>query len=550
MKTYIVQLEDHDDILSTRDKLSWSKASRVLLVWPRRGKVLERRVDLLILQRHARELGAQLGIVTRSGEVKAHAHELGIPVFADPAQAQQENWRRTRRKGKAPWEERRLTDPQELRARHGSMNGARVKRAWLRWGAFAAGILAFLALVLFFVPEAQVELKPVRQSQELTLNVWASPTIHNASATGGMPAQTLTGVVEGRDQLASSGHSQIPDQPAEGAVLLTNLTEQGLDIPAGTIVLTATSPAVRYTLTQPVQISAGTGKTASAPIRAVMAGSQGNQAKGSVRAMEGPLGLRLTVDNPEPITGGRDRSAAAPTEQDAQTLREKLLTSLQERALEEIRSRVKPEQRLMEGTLHIRAIIEENREPARGQPGDQLQLSMRVEYEALAVSETDLRAVAQAALDANQPAGFEPMAGSLQIDFLSEPTVDAAPVLATPTREAAAAASGDSLGTASPDTTATATSNTSVETAQVTSTTAVAEVTATTARWQIRAAQMIEASLPKFGTIVSIQGRSVAEASQVLQSRLALAEAPRILLYPDWWVRLPYLSFRIHLVKQ
>src|SRR5512144_2386422 len=93
MKTYIVQLEDHDDVISARDKISWSKARRILLVWPGKGRVLERRVDLLLLQRHSHQLGAQLAFATRSREVRAHARELGIPVFPNAVIAQQLAWR-------------------------------------------------------------------------------------------------------------------------------------------------------------------------------------------------------------------------------------------------------------------------------------------------------------------------------------------------------------------------------------------------------------------------------------------------------------------------
>ena len=96
MKTYVVQLEDHDDVISAGDKITWSKARRVLLIWPRAGRVLERQVDLLLLQRRCQALGAQFAVVTNSGAVRANARALGISVFASAEQAQRANWRVSR----------------------------------------------------------------------------------------------------------------------------------------------------------------------------------------------------------------------------------------------------------------------------------------------------------------------------------------------------------------------------------------------------------------------------------------------------------------------
>src|SRR5512137_1281491 len=103
MKTYVIQLESHDDPLSTRDKMAWSKAPRLLLVWPRRGRILDRKVDLVVLQRHAQLLGAQLGIVTGDYDVRANAADAGIPSFSSVVQAQKGSWRKPRSMRRANW---------------------------------------------------------------------------------------------------------------------------------------------------------------------------------------------------------------------------------------------------------------------------------------------------------------------------------------------------------------------------------------------------------------------------------------------------------------
>ncbi len=97
MKTYILRLEPHDDLVSTRDKMGWAKDSRILLVWPENKALLNRRLDLILLQRHSRSLGSQLALVTRDPEVHYFAPRLGIPVFRSLHKAQGQHWRVPRR---------------------------------------------------------------------------------------------------------------------------------------------------------------------------------------------------------------------------------------------------------------------------------------------------------------------------------------------------------------------------------------------------------------------------------------------------------------------
>src|SRR5512138_3423350 len=98
MKTQIITLESHDDLISVRDRLSWAKTPRILLVWPKYEKVTLRQVDLKVVQRHATSLGAQLGLVTRRRRVREDAESLGIPVLESTGQAQKVTWPKPRRR--------------------------------------------------------------------------------------------------------------------------------------------------------------------------------------------------------------------------------------------------------------------------------------------------------------------------------------------------------------------------------------------------------------------------------------------------------------------
>ena len=508
MKTYIVQLEDHDDVISARDKISWSKAQRVLLVWPRKGKILERRVDLLLLQRHSQQNGAQLGIVTRSGDVCANARDLGIPTFSSTNQAKQTNWRRSRKAPKPSWVDRTRTDPQNFRQLRDLVHPKPAEKGWLRLVMFPLGVLAFLSLVLFFVPGAEVELTPAKVQQQLTIPVWASPAISVANPSGGIPAYILTAVVEGRDQAASTGQMRFPDQRATGQVLMTNLTDQVINVPEGSLVITSTDPVIRFELIQSVTLPTGVENQKKGLLRAVLPGVSGNVTAGKITALEGPLGLRVSVENPDPTIGGSDRTSPAPTDLDYQRLREKLLGDLQKNALAEIQGRVTSGQQLLGSTIQLRTVVEENRAPAENQPGDHLQLSIRAAFEAWVIQDSDLQAVAQAALDANRQPGLDPIAGSLQFEFTGEPNLE---------KTAASEPGG---------------------------------VDNETANWEMRMTRDLAAAWSETDLVRSLLGLQVPEAQTMLQDRLALAEKPRIRIYPEFWTRFPYLPFRIQLVSR
>src|SRR5574339_1146133 len=143
MKTQILALESHDDLISVRDRLSWAKTSRILLIWPKGEPVDLRPLDLRVLQRHADSLGAQLAIVTRGDKIRRQAEALGLPVFESSAAAQREAWpAHPERVQRVPRPPRR-----DLRQRRGEAMPA--EPAWrtnlfTRILAFALGVLAVL----------------------------------------------------------------------------------------------------------------------------------------------------------------------------------------------------------------------------------------------------------------------------------------------------------------------------------------------------------------------------------------------------------------------
>jgi len=154
MKTQIITLAAHDDLISVRDRMSWAKSPRILLVWPAYEQVSLRPLDLRILQQHAASLGAELGLVTRRGEVRRDAESFGIPVFHSSAEAQRGlwlrrksgGWHRARRTGNRVSELREMRGQLRRESPHRSSNPA------VRIGMFSLAVLAVFSLASLFVP--------------------------------------------------------------------------------------------------------------------------------------------------------------------------------------------------------------------------------------------------------------------------------------------------------------------------------------------------------------------------------------------------------------
>src|SRR6266508_5565352 len=170
MKTQIITLESHDDLISVRDRMSWAKTPRILLVWPKYEKVTLRQVDLKVLQRHAASLGAQLGLVTRRRRVRVDAEALHMPVFESTGEAQKVAWPKPRRRRRLAWHAPR----KDLRQQREQLSAA--EEPWrahpvVRILSFLLGVMAVLTLVALFIPRAEITLQPVSALQSVVLPV-------------------------------------------------------------------------------------------------------------------------------------------------------------------------------------------------------------------------------------------------------------------------------------------------------------------------------------------------------------------------------------------
>jgi hypothetical protein len=519
MKTQLILLETHDDVISIRDKMSWAKTPRILLVWPRKGRVDVRPFDLALLRRHATSLGADLGLVTRDSEIRAAARRMDLPVFSKAGNAQRKIW--PLRVTVHP--ERRASTSLSRRPPVGStgtshtlstssprldlraVRAALPSPAWfadqsaaVRLFIFSLGVLAVLIIPLFFIPSAEIRLDAPTRPQSVEIDVSAEPDVTQVSLAGVIPSRLLTFDFELSDSMRASGETVAPNQAAEGGVRFTNLAAAAVEVPEGTVVLTLSNPPVRFATLEVTQVPLGSGSIAYARVRALALGSTGNVPVAAVTAFEGPLGLSLGVINLSPMRGGADLTTVAPTDADRQTLHNRLLATIQAQAKGRLAAQLQPGDVVFASSLVLSKILDETSTPKPGEPGGKLTLTMRAEFRAHYAAAADLEQLAASALDASLPPGDEPVAASLQVSAVS-------PLFGN----------ADGL-----------------------------------TRWRMRASRMLRARIDPAQVISIAQGKTAARARGLLQEAFGLESAPQISIQPFFWPWLPSLPFQIKITSR
>jgi hypothetical protein len=491
LKTKIITLESHDDLISVRDRLSWAKTPRILLVWPKYEKVTLRLLDLKVLQRHADSLGAQLGLVTRRANVRRDAESLGIPVFKSTADAQKQAWTPPKpRVRRIPPPPRR--DLRQMRAEVHEQEPAWRTSLLGRVITFTIGVTAVLALASLLVPRAAVTLHPEMRSESIVIPVSASPAFDHVSITGNIPAHTVSVTVEAEQSKSVTSEIAQPRTKARGVTQFKNLTASETIIPAGTVVGTETN--VRFATLNETRLPAGADEIVEVRVEALEAGSGGNVEAGAIVFVEGALGLSVTVTNPEPTTGGTDTKAVGASDADREQLREAVMEELQRMALDQIRAQIEAGGLLLPDTLEIGEILIEEFSPPAGEAGKTVALKMQAEFSALTISHSDLERLAGLTLTAAIPAGFEPF-GAAVFEPLSTPAVDASDA----------------------------------------------------AHFELKATQTALRKIDVFRVFSVIRGLEPQPAKSELMRYFPLREEPQITVTPSWWKWLPLIPFNLSL---
>ncbi len=495
MKEQVLHLDLNDDYNSARDKMGWAQTARVLLVWPPAGRVLARRIDLVMLARHARRLGAQLALITTDPLVRDHARDLGLPAFASVEASRGRPWRDRTPKELAP--PRSRLDRSTLRPAPSFQ--PITWPAWVPWlvksVVFLAALGGLLALAAAVVPGASVTLTPARHPLSTVVEIVADPTITSTQSTR-VPARLMRVEVETTGHTATTGLAEVPSVPAAGSVVFTSLDGVVSFIPIGTGMRTTSGSPVRFKTLQTVSIDPRVGATVVVGIQAIDLGPVANVAAGQINAIDGPLGLELAVTNPAPTGGGARSQKSAVSDDDRARLHTQLLAQLQGDALNAIQSQLGPAEFLATDSITVTDELAQTYDRSVGEQADALQLTLRAAFSGLVIANTPAQQVAAAALAAQVPRGQSLVPGSESY-----------------VRETNLTTGADGL-----------------------------------ARFSIDAQGVAAPVISPDNVRQLVAGQPIDEAQVRLATALPVSGAPDIVVQPEWFPRLPWMLFRINVV--
>jgi hypothetical protein len=498
MKTDVIPLERNDDIDAVEEAFRWSKAPRVAFTLPLSYARFGSLTDFILMRRLAEQYGKQVAIVAKNWRLKMNAEASGIPVFPSSYQAQRQAWHapmnpkpaiKTLIDQKKSLEEMRKAAIEEKIERKTSVFG--------RWAAFVVGLGAFLALGVFFLPSAEITLQLPERKQSLEFDIRASTAIQETNLSGGVPAIENTLIIEQSGQTAATGSIALPVASASGEVTFTNLTDQEVILPKGSVVMTLETPVRRFQTTDDITLPAEADAQVNATVQALEAGSQGNALAGDIRAVEGALGLSVSVINESALAGGADRVSAAPNAADYEQLRGELLEKLSAEAREQFQQAQNPVEIIIPDSVAVEEILDEQRQPAEGLAGDTLTLRINAQMKVLAVHKADLEQSARMALDASMAEDWEAVADTLVVEPVGEPVISEMTVYQT-----------------------------------------------------IRAVRQIRPQVQSQVIASNVTGLKLAECQKQLQNSLSLQISPKIKMFPSGWPRMPFLPLRIRVVVE
>lgn len=445
--THIIHVETNTTAEAVRRHLARIDSTQVALALPDGWTELDSIARLRLLQRQAQARNQQLALITQHLPTRRAAQQLGIPVFgSQPSLANQSGWRMNPALPPVDFQDPQsgLPEPPPWRA-HGNgtsntkavaqaarptLHRARQKRIraeqayrkpipfWLQIGGYVlAGLFLVLLLggfVFYVLPAATITVVPGQRQASATVPLTADPALDVPDLDAGvLPARLVETYVETTGSIATTGREQAATEPAVGTVVFSSQGNQTLRIPAGTIVSTSTGNRIDFRTVEPVEINGPAGSRASVAVEATEPGSQGNVRANTITTVSGGLRTQVRVTNPAPTGGGRSELVSVVKQADKDQLLMSVYGQIQDTAREKLLPQLREGEWLPRQSVQT-FIVTQFFDHFNDEPADELNLTLRVLVQGVAVDEESARTAALADLQRRVPERAKLVVDSIQ----------------------------------------------------------------------------------------------------------------------------------------
>jgi hypothetical protein len=415
VKVQIVYLSAADDVDSTRDMLAWVQAPRVLLVWPDKGRVLNERLDLVKISRYASRRNIQLGLLTFDSKVQHTALELAIPVFDSLDELPEHRWEKVRPRGIEVSDERFhlpietvLDRSRERTPSWATDIGRKKTRIPL---VVLIGVTTLL--ILFVLPSATILLLPESADHQVSFTIAFDGDQSSEADSLWIPSEILELEVSIEGVRETTGWTKMPSDLARGSVILTNHTQDPVRIPFNTTLHAGELENIKFRTLNTVVLPSGVGSQVEVQIEALEGGAKANVPPSTISAIEGPLGLLVSVENEKATFGGADDSIPSVTEGDLEMLVRDLRQDLLMKAMKEGEARIGDDQAIFKAGIWISEIIDQDTNHGIGEVGEVLEIQIVARSRMVVFHSQELEDVIENQLSTMLPEGVELIPDSL-----------------------------------------------------------------------------------------------------------------------------------------
>lgn len=191
----IIELDEHDDVHSIRDRIATAQSPRVILVVPWDSPVLRKLVDLQVVQRFAETNKIEVAIVSTESDIRTAAREAGLPTFRSVDVAQHKvHWHKLidEEDELVPWQPspRKKREARRAAVERDQADALARRRhpAWrvIKYGLVVIVLIVLIAAAFAIIPHAEIVFVPRSTQIIASINVVADPVaqFHGRSQPG------------------------------------------------------------------------------------------------------------------------------------------------------------------------------------------------------------------------------------------------------------------------------------------------------------------------------------------------------------------------------